>query len=400
MSTTSTRTAASGVTLAETSKGHILVVDDHTALRHAYARMLAAAGYQVTEASDGADACRALEKSSFEVILTDIAMPGMNGVQLLRAVRERDLDVPVLLVTANPTVDSAVQAVEYGALRYLLKPVDRADLLEAVDRAAKFRRLARLKREAANLLGTADKLVGERGALEARLTRGLDTLWMATQPIIDWRKKKVVAYECLVRTHEPTLPHPGALLSAAERLGRIPDVGRTIRRAIGKMLTDYPQPVDIFINLHPRDLMDETLYTLDSPLAPFSKQIVLEITEREALDDAGGVSLCASRLRKLGYRIAIDDLGAGYAGLSYFAQLSPEVVKIDMLLIRDLHKEDIKRKLVGSLITLCKELGMQVVSEGIETAEERDAVLALGGELLQGYLFAKPGRPYPVVAWD
>jgi|CXWL01.1.fsa_nt_gi EAL domain-containing protein (putative c-di-GMP-specific phosphodiesterase class I) len=396
---TSTHPSNTSVSVPETSKGHILVVDDHTALRHAYARILSAAGYSVTEAADGNDACKALEKSSFEVILTDIAMPGMNGVQLLRAVRERDLDVPVLLVTANPTIDSAVQAVEYGALRYLLKPVERTDLLEAVDRATKFRRLARLKREAANFLGTDDKLVGERGALEARLTRGLDTLWMAVQPIVDWGSKKVVAYEALVRTQEPTLPHPGALLTAAERLGRVPDVGRAIRRAVGKILVEQPPGTDFFINLHPRDLMDELLYSSDSPLARFAKQIVLEITEREALDDASGVSLCASRLRKLGYRIAIDDLGAGYAGLSYFAQLSPEVVKIDMLLVRDLHKEPIKRKLVGSLITLCNELGMQVVCEGVETVEERDALLELGAEWMQGYLFAKPGRPYPLVGW-
>lgn len=381
------------------SKGLVLLVDDHSALRHAYARMLVAAGYKVTEASDGHDACKALETTTFDVVLTDISMPGMNGVQLLRAVRERDLDVPVLLVTANPTIDSAIQAVEYGALRYLIKPVERHDLLDAVDRATKFRRLARLKREAAAFLGTDDKQVGDRGALEARLTRGLDTLWMAMQPIVDFNKKKVVAYETLVRTEEPTLPHPGALFLAAERLGRIYDVGRAIRRAVGKILAEKPPETDIFLNLHPRDLMDETLYSPDSPLAPHAKKIVLEITEREALDEASGVSLCAGRLRRLGYRIAIDDLGAGYAGLSYFAQLSPEVVKIDMLLVRQLHEQEIKQKLVGSLLTLCKELGMQVVTEGVETVEERDAILRLGGEWMQGYLFAKPGKPFPDVKW-
>jgi EAL domain-containing protein (putative c-di-GMP-specific phosphodiesterase class I) len=97
--------------------------------------------------------------------------------------------------------------------------------------------------------------------------------------------------------------------------------------------------------------------------------------------------------------VAIDDLGAGYAGLSYFALLTPEVVKLDITLVRNIHSEEIKRKLVGSLTSLCKELGMLVVAEGVETAEERDATMELGCDLLQGFFFAKPAPPFPEVSW-
>jgi EAL domain-containing protein (putative c-di-GMP-specific phosphodiesterase class I) len=105
----------------------------------------------------------------------------------------------------------------------------------------------------------------------------------------------------------------------------------------------------------------------------------------------------ASRLRKLGYRIAIDDLGAGYAGLNYFAQLTPEVVKIDMALVRNIDRETIKQRLVGSLVNLCRGLDMLVVAEGVETADECNTIVELGCDLLQGYLFARPGRPFPEV---
>ena len=103
----------------------------------------------------------------------------------------------------------------------------------------------------------------------------------------------------------------------------------------------------------------------------------------------------------IGYlpRIAVDDLGAGYAGLTSFAQLEPEFVKLDMSLVRDVHRVALKRKLIRSMTTLCKEMGIVVVAEGIETVEERDNVIALGCDLLQGYLFAKPGRPFPEVRW-
>jgi EAL domain-containing protein (putative c-di-GMP-specific phosphodiesterase class I)/CheY-like chemotaxis protein len=377
----------------------VLVVEDEAPLRKAYARILEAAGCRVTQASNGHEAIEAHQTGAFDVIVSDITMPDMNGIRLLRAVRERDLDIPVLLITGNPTVETSVQAVEHGALRYLIKPVEGDALVAAVAGAAKLQRIAKLKREAAAYLGAIERQVGDRAGLEASLAKGLETLWMAYQPIVDYKARRIAGFEALVRCNEPTLPHPGALFSAAERLGRVHEVGLAIRGHIATTLAKSEGGADVFINLHPRDLLDESLYSPESPLAPFARRIVLEITERAALDDASDVPLRIDRLRKLGFRIAIDDLGAGYAGLTYFAQLTPDVVKLDIALVRDIHKEEIKRKLVGSLATLCKELGMLVVAEGVETVEERDTVHELGCDLQQGYLFAKPGRPFPEVTW-
>ncbi len=103
---------------------HILVVDDDDALLRIHARVLAGKGYRVDTAPDGAAAARAIEAGSFDVILSDIDMPGMNGIQLLERVRARDLDVPVVLVTGNPAIETAIKAMEQGALRYLVKPVE------------------------------------------------------------------------------------------------------------------------------------------------------------------------------------------------------------------------------------------------------------------------------------
>ena len=106
-----------------------------------------------------------------------------------------------------------------------------------------------------------------------------------------------------------------------------------------------------------------------------------------------------TRLREMGFRIAVDDLGAGYAGLNSFSQLEPAVVKLDMTLIRDVHKQPKKLTLVRTMIAMCHELGIQVVAEGIEGPEERDAIVWAGCDLLQGYLFAKPGAAFPTVTW-
>jgi EAL domain-containing protein (putative c-di-GMP-specific phosphodiesterase class I) len=222
---------------------------------------------------------------------------------------------------------------------------------------------------------------------------------MAYQPIVDWRNRTIVAYEALVRCNDPALPNPGAIFSAAERLDRVHEVGRAIRARIALSLDSLPPGRDLFINVHPSDLLDETLYAPDSPLVSNGGRIVLEVTERAPLDGRGDIGGRVRRLRDLGFRVAVDDLGAGYAGLTYLTLLVPEVVKIDVALVRDIHRDEIKRKLVGSLATLCRDLGMVVVAEGVETGEERDAVSGLGCDLLQGYLFARPGRPFPDVAW-
>ena len=160
-----------------------------------------------------------------------------------------------------------------------------------------------------------------------------------------------------------------------------------------------PSGARIFVNLHARDLTDPELLSPDAPLSRLSDRIVLEITERASLDEIKDVSVKVAALRRMGFRIAVDDLGAGYAGLTAFAQLKPEVVKLDMSLIRDVHAEPVKRKLIGAMTALCKEMGMLVVAEGVETALERDAIANLGCDLMQGYLFARPAQGFPAVAW-
>jgi len=136
-----------------------------------------------------------------------------------------------------------------------------------------------------------------------------------------------------------------------------------------------------------------------SPLAAIAPRVVLEITERASLDGVREAKARIHALRELGFRIAIDDLGAGYAGLTSFAMLEPEFVKLDLSLVRDVHASAVKQKLVGSMTALCKDMGIAVIAEGIESAHERDCLLGLGCELLQGYLIARPGRAFPEVSY-
>jgi EAL domain-containing protein (putative c-di-GMP-specific phosphodiesterase class I) len=144
------------------------------------------------------------------------------------------------------------------------------------------------------------------------------------------------------------------------------------------------------VNVHPRSLIDEDLYSSKSALFASRHRVILEITERDKIHEVPSAIERLARLRALGYRVAVDDLGAGYAGLNSFALIRPDIVKFDMELIRDIQRSSTKRNLVRLMTRLCKEMGILTVAEGIETGEEYDTVRKLGCDLLQGFFIARP----------
>jgi EAL domain-containing protein (putative c-di-GMP-specific phosphodiesterase class I) len=375
--------------------GRLLVADDEPALCGLMAEILEGEGFEVAVCANGLTALELLKRDAFDAVVSDVNMPDMDGLGLLAAVRQMDLDLPVVLMTGGPTLETAVKAVEAGALRYLTKPVGAQQLIEAAHQAVRLGRLGRLKREALAASGF-DQLPGDRAGLEASFGRALAQLWMAGQPIVRAFDGEVCAHEVLVRTDAQLFPHPGALLNAAERLDRLPDLGRAIRAEVAALLQAGVLSGDVFVNLHPLDLVDDALIDPSAPLSRFASRVVLEVTERANLERVAELPSRVQRLRLLGYRIAIDDLGAGYAGLTSFAALTPEIVKLDMALIRGLDRDPVKQKLVLSMGRLCLDLGIQVVAEGIETDAERRAAIACGCGLLQGFLIGKPARlPLP-----
>ncbi len=232
-------------------------------------------------------------------------------------------------------------------------------------------------------------------ALESAFQRAIDTIWLAYQPIVSWSDRRIIGWEALLRADEPTLADPLSLLALAERLGRIWDVGRTARARAADAAASLPPGTVLFVNLHAHDIRDDDLYQPQSPLSKVAHRVVLELTERASLEGIVDLEARIARLRRLGFKIAVDDLGAGYAALSVFAQLSPEIVKIDMGIVRDVHKSATKARVIRSLADMCRDMSVHMIVEGVETIEEQQKVVELGCDLLQGYLFAKPVRDLP-----
>jgi EAL domain-containing protein (putative c-di-GMP-specific phosphodiesterase class I) len=371
------------------------LLDDDASVLRSYARVLERAGFVVVRRSSGADVARVLGHAAIDAVVSDIAMPGMDGTEVLRTVRERDPDLPVILMTGAGDLRSAAKAVELRAMRYLIKPVDLALLVATVDDAVRLHEAASANRRT---LAVVDRATTEHRVLAARFERSLASLYLVHQPIVRLAARSVFAHEALVRTGERSMVDPTVLIATAERLGRLPDLGRSIRRLAAEKLRAAPPEACWFVNLHPFDLSDPELYSPSAPLSSVARQVVLEITECASLEGRE-VPERLERLKRMGFRIALDDLGAGYASLSAFAHLAPHAVKIDMSLTRTVETDSTKQKLIASLVDLCGELGILVVGEGVETAAQRDMLASLGCELQQGYLFAAPARETPHVAW-
>jgi EAL domain-containing protein (putative c-di-GMP-specific phosphodiesterase class I) len=377
----------------------VLVVDDEPELVRVIVRVLGAAGIDAIGCNSGTAALDVLRTRPVDAIISDIGMPEMSGTDLVRAVRASDRHVPVIMMTGGPTVESAVSAIEFGVYRYLTKPFAHKVLVETTHRAIQLRRLADAKHAAMRALGETSGLQSDRIGLEAVFNSALESLWPAFQPIVNAREQTLFGYEALLRSNEPALPNPGAVLDAAERLDRLPALFRTMRERSCEVLAAGPRPWLLFLNLHPRDLNDMSLLEPNTLARANAKHIVLEVTERATLDHVVNIRERIASLRDVGYRIAIDDLGAGYAGLNSFAALEPEFVKFDMALIRDIHLSHVKQRLMRVMTDLCHDMGIRVVAEGIETVEERDVVLELGCDLLQGYRFGRPDASLRPPTW-
>ncbi len=374
------------------TRSSLLVVDDDVLVLKMTRKLLERRGYRVVACSSGEEALLRVGQQTFDCMISDVQMPGIDGTRLLRAVRERDLDLPVVLITGNPDVGGATSAVEYGAFHYLLKPVERGQLEQTVERAVKAGRVARAKREYVERYGSGVFLAGDRAGVDAKLDHALGTLWLAFQPIVSAADASLFAQEALLRSEEPVLSQPEAVFDAAERARRLWDVGRLVRAHVANVVEAAPPGCLFFVNVHRSDFDDPELYAAGAPLSRVAERVVFEITERVSLESMASLSEQATALRALGYRLALDDLGAGSAGLDSFARLEPEFVKLDPSLVRDLHHSEAKRKIISSLVELCHEMGKQVIAEGVEQRAEHEALGKLGCDLLQGYLFGEPVR--------
>lgn len=377
----------------------VLVVDDEDPVLRTMARVLRGAGLDVLPASGQRDALAKVEAMpQVEACVIDVGLSDGDGFELVALLRERYPRLPFVVVSGNESADQLRQALRMRAVAHLAKPLDLDSFVREVQDAVAEGELQRLHGEllSARLGHNADGFVPANSDLA--LSEALSSIRMAFQPIVRASDGGVVAYEALMRPQGASFRSPPALLGAAELLDRVEEVGRITRGLVAEALHNRPaMSADVYVNLHPLELRREVLLAPDEPLFPFADRIVFEVTERAQVENGAAVGETLDALRREGFRIAVDDLGEGYAGLSWLLKMRPDIVKLDMSLVRAIDRSLTQRRLVGSLVGFCRRSEIRVLAEGIETQAEAEVLVDLGCELLQGYHFGRPGFDFAVV---
>ena len=216
------------------------------------------------------------------------------------------------------------------------------------------------------------------------------------QPIVDLQTGAVHGLEALSRGPAGTQQHsPMNLFEAAEATDLVFELDRHCRRRALQTARDLPLPYRLFINVVPASMYDPdfqgtSLIRLLEGLGLSPERIVLEVSEHYAIENYPLFVEALQNFTHLGFSIAVDDIGAGNSGLETIAHLNPRYLKFDMQLVRDIDRSHVKREMARALKTFADKMDSQIIAEGIEREEEKQACVDLGLHYGQGYLLARP----------
>jgi EAL domain-containing protein (putative c-di-GMP-specific phosphodiesterase class I) len=217
---------------------------------------------------------------------------------------------------------------------------------------------------------------------------------MAFQPIVDVSRNRVWGYEALVRGADGG--PAGAVLSLVteDQRYRFDQAARVMAiETAGQLFKD--RDLRLSINFMPNAVYEPSACIQKSLAAAKRanfphRNLMFEFTENERMPDPAHVQRIVEAYRKLGFWTALDDFGAGYAGLGLLARLQPDLIKIDMELLRDMHLSPAKQAIIAGVVGIARSLDITVLAEGVESEEELTMLRAAGIALFQGYYFAKP----------
>ena len=396
------------VTQRVLSEATIIIVDDHPPNVTLLEMLLRSAGVKrvqgITDPGDAVARCLELRP---DLLLLDLHMPHLDGFGVMEALQgtlEENAFLPVIVLTADITAETKKRALAAGAKDFLTKPFDHTEVLLRVRNLLETRALytevrrhnARLQAEIDQQTEQARHLEAERAARRREVETVLngEALHMVFQPIAELGTGRIVGVEALARFQcEPRRP-PNEWFAQAANVGLGVELEiAAVRNALAD-LNLLPAQTYMSVNVSPPAV---TMPGLADALAALpSGQVVVELTEHSRVENYALLIDALDGLRQIGVRTAVDDAGAGYAGLQHILRLHPDIIKLDTDLTRGIDTDPVRRALGASLLTFADDIGAAIIAEGIETPEELDTLRSLGVPSGQGYHLARPGAlPLP-----
>jgi EAL domain-containing protein (putative c-di-GMP-specific phosphodiesterase class I)/CheY-like chemotaxis protein len=381
----------------QTDPIRVLLADDEPGLRIALGELLSHVEQVelIGTAADAEEAIRIAEAGRPDVALIDVRMPEGGGPHAARGITRVSPATRVIALSAYEDRANVLEMLRAGAVGYLVKGTAAEELVAGIQRVAEGGtslsstvingvvselatqlRREEIEREAGEALrGDIERFVSGHG------------VWMVYQSIQDLETRAEVGLEALARFGSIPSKSPDRWFAEAAAL----ELGQHLElRTMHEALDALPRiPDGTFLSVNCSQGLaasPEVAERLDG----VEHRVVLEITEHEAIEDYGALAERLAPLRERGLRVAVDDVGAGYASLRHALQLAPDMVKMDMSLTRDVDRDPGRRALAAALISFADETDMTIVAEGIETAGELEALRALGVRFGQGFHLARP----------
>ncbi|MBU1418755.1 MAG: GGDEF domain-containing protein [Proteobacteria bacterium] len=220
------------------------------------------------------------------------------------------------------------------------------------------------------------------------------------QPIVCLGNQTIYGYEGLIRGPVNTLLHsPTMLFDAATKCGYLAELDFLCREIVIKQFSRLNLPGRLFMNIDPVSILHENFRAgktleLAEEAGIDCSRIIIELTETHPVDDMALMQKVMTHYRDMGFRVALDDLGAGYSGLKLWSAIKPDIVKVDRHFIQGVDEDRTKQQFISTIMKTATSMGCRVITEGVETEKEYATVRNLGVELVQGYYFSRP-KPMP-----
>lgn len=360
----------------------ILLVENDKEFVRLTVDLLQSCNYVVDVAYSGADALQRLQHTP-HLVLINYALPDIRGLEICKKMKtdERWHGIAVVVLTDSSISPEEMESLYIYGDDHLAKPFDPEELLARVEIVLR------------NHQGTHPPHEGGQ-VITAELKRILNKELVVPffQPIYSSPSMKILGFEALSRPLTNTsLSNPELFFKAALAFGLYTDIEKLAwRKAFGEWKRRLGQG-KLFLNCTPYFIANNPMEKgFFATIGVDPQHVVIELTERTAIRNHDLFVEKLNELRGLGMQIAVDDVGSGFASLDTVAEVRPDYVKIDLKLIRDINFDSLKKNIVQSIITFCRQSDIITVAEGIEERAELQTVCDLGVDAVQGYLLGKP----------
>lgn len=365
----------------------VLVIEDELPLVEMLSLILETRGYKVELASNGHDALEKI-RGPIDLIILDLLLPDMEGVEVCHYLKQSELtrNIPIIILSSNHCrVDQKVQCFQLGADDFITKPFDNEEL---------FARMYSLLRRR-SLLPEMEAKEKFELLRDLRIVVDQERVEPYFQPVYTINPTfKLLGIEVLSRPNIiGVLKDPEMLFHAALHLGFYYELETLVWRKALRILGSLGYKEDVFLNCSPYLVEDNNFLQVhkifdESLISP--KNIFLELTERSTISQYKLFYERLTEYRRHGFKVAIDDVGSGYASLESIIETRPEVVKIDRHIVHGITSDPYKHSVVKFIVSFCHEHDIICVAEGVETKEELYLLKELGVDACQGYYLCKP----------